>query len=74
MNKGIVFYISAVLLIVFSSSCKRKYECFCTISGPDMTRTTSREFVGYTKTEATKLCQAEEYASNALSEVKCILR
>lgn len=74
MNKGTTICASALLLVILSSSCKRKHECFCTIVGQGTNTTLTREFVGYSKSEALKLCKAEEFGSSASIEIKCTLR
>gem|GEM_PF-6377507 len=73
MNKGIIYCASALLLIILSSSCKRKHECFCTITGQGVNTTLNREYRGYSKAEARILCQSEEYGSSATIDISCVL-
>lgn len=72
MNKGIVYYISVLLIIITSMACKRSHVCYCQTSGAFDT-TLIREYRGYSKNEARQLCKADEFASTNVVKIECDL-
>lgn len=73
MNKGYTCCIVALVAIAGLTSCKRKHDCYCKHTGANNT-TYYREYRGYSRSEASKLCKSEEYASSSATAISCELR
>lgn len=72
MNKGLLLGVMAVLNIALLASCNRRHDCYCTYgSNVDPLH---REYRGYTREEARKLCKSEENGSSPSQPVNCDLR
>lgn len=73
MKKGVIIGIALLTGIASLTSCNRRHDCTCTHSG-DLNARYEREYRGYSRDEATKLCKSEEQASNAARKIQCELR
>ena len=66
----IMVAVVAVLLLV---SCKRKHLCYCVTKGSYDT-VVVREYRGYKKDEAQKVCMSDNYASTSALDIECNIR
>jgi len=73
MNKGIIICLSVLLIVLSFASCKRKHDCYCRFSG-SADAVLTREYRGYSKKEAKKLCESEENAASGSLMVDCEIR
>lgn len=73
MNKSAIIGITFLLGLATLTSCNRRHDCTCTHSG-DLNARYEREYRGYSRDEATKLCKSEEQAATATRKIVCELR
>lgn len=72
MKKG-TFIIVTLAIIIAMGSCKRRHLCYCVTAGERDT-VVVREYRGYKKEEAQRVCSADNYASSSALEIECNIR
>ena len=73
MKKGTLFCIAIVAIIVAFCSCKRRHMCYCVTEGERDT-VIVREYRGYKKDEAQRVCSADNHASTSALKIECRIR
>lgn len=75
MNKGITILFTCLVMVVLlaTTSCKRRHICICKYYGPFDT-TLTREYRGYSVSEANRLCKSEEHGSGEVFTIECSIR
>lgn len=73
MKKGTLIFVALVAIIVAFGSCKRNHICVCVTSG-EIDTVIVREYRGYKKDEAQRVCEADNYASSSAYTIDCNIR
>ena len=64
---------AGVVAVLLFTSCKNRQLCYCVTKGTYDT-IVIREYRGYTRYEAQKVCMSDNYASTAALEIDCNIK